>query len=345
MSRFGFSGGGEHAAWLERLVEPVLDASRPIVDAHHHLWMRDGAPYLFPELLADLETGHNIVATVFAECHSMYRAGGPLAFRPVGETEFVAGVAAMSDSGVFGSTRTCCAMFGAVDLGLGAAAEPVLQAHINASGGRFRGIRASTCWHEDAKLHRAAPDEGKLIQPASLEVFAVLARLGLSLDAWVYHTQLREVMAVADRFPDLKMILDHFGTPILGGPYRGRQDDVLKDWRRDIAELARRPNVTIKLGALPIRLAGSSADRALPPSSIEIEHAWRPWFDVALESFGAPRSMFESNFPVHKNWCSYATHWNACKRLSKGASESEKHALFSQTAMRVYGIGAPDAST
>ncbi len=345
MSRFGFSGGGEHAAWLERLVEPVLDAPRAIVDAHHHLWMRDGAPYLFPELLADLETGHNIVATVFAECHSMYRAGGPVAFRPVGETEFVTGVAAMSDSGMFGTTRACCAMFGAVDLSLGAAAEPVLQAHINAAGGRFRGIRASTCWHQETKLHRAAADEGTLIRPSSLEVFAVLARLGLSLDAWVYHTQLREVMAVADRFPDLNIILDHFGTPILGGPFRGRQNDVLKDWRSDIRELARRPNVTIKLGALPIRLAGSSADRALPPSSIEIEQAWRPWFDVAIDAFGATRSMFESNFPVHKNWCSYATHWNACKRLSMGASENEKEALFSHTAMRVYGIEASAASS
>ena len=345
MSKFGFSGGGEHAAWLERLVEPALDATRPIVDAHHHLWMRDGAPYLFPELVADLETGHNIIATVFAECHSMYRAKGPVAFRPVGETEFVAGVASMSDSGVFGATRACAAMFGAVDLGLGAAAEPVLQAHINAAGGRFRGIRASTCWHADAKLHRAAPDEGTLLRPTSLEVFAVLERLGLSLDAWVYHTQLQEVMAVADRFPDLNIVLDHFGTPILGGPYRGRQADVLKDWRQDIVALARRPNVTLKLGALPIRLAGSSADRTLPPSSTEIEQAWRPWFDGAVEAFGARRSMFESNFPVHKNWCSYANHWNACKRLSMGASENEKEALFSHTAMRVYGIEALVALT
>jgi len=344
MSRFGFSGGGEHALWLERVIEPVLDAHRPIVDAHHHLWMRDGAPYLFPELLADLDTGHNIVATVFAECHSMYRAKGPAAFRPVGETEFISGVAAMSDSGMFGPTRVCCAMFGAVDPALGSAAESVLQAHINAAGGRFRGIRASTCWHADAKLHRASPGEGTLVQQSSLDVFAMLARLGLSLDVWVYHTQLREVMAVADRFPELNIILDHFGTPILGGPYRGRQADVLKEWHRDIDELARRPNVMIKLGALPIRLAGSTADRTLPPASTEIEAAWRPWFDVAIAAFGAERSMFESNFPVHKNWCSYATHWNARKRLSAGASEMEKNALFCHTTMRVYQIEALDSA-
>ena len=338
MSQFSFAGGDGHGAWLGRVVEPVLDPQRVIVDAHHHLWMRDGAPYLFRELLADLGCGHRIVATVFAECHSMYRAHGPAALRPVGETEFVAGVAAMSESGTFGPARACRAIFGAVDLGLGAAAEPVLAAHVAAGGGRFRGIRASTCWHADPKLHRVVEHEGVLLQPATLAVCAALQRMGLSLDVWVYHTQLSEVMAVADQFPGLRIILDHFGTPILGGPYRGRVSEVLADWQRDLVELARRPNVTVKLGALPIRLGGSAVDRSLPPTSMEVETAWRPWFDIAVGAFGAARCMFESNFPVHKNWCSYAVQWNACKRLAAGASAAELDDLFAGTAMRVYRI-------
>ncbi len=338
MSRFGFTGGSAHGEWLARVVEPVLDEGRAIVDAHHHLWYRDGSPYLFPELLNDLECGHRVVATVFAECHSMYRARGPAAMRPVGETEFVAGIAAMSESGGFGPTHACAAIFGAVDLALGDAAAPVLEAHVVAGGGRFRGIRASTCWHADAKVHRAAEHEGTLVQPSSLAVFAALARMGLSLDVWLYHTQLAEVMAVADRFPELAIVLDHFGTPILGGPYREQRAQVFADWRRDIVELARRPNVSLKLGALPVRLAGSTVDRDLPPTSTEVEAAWRPWFDVAVEAFGAGRAMFESNFPVHKNWCSYGVHWNACKRLAAGASEAEKDDLFARTAMRVYRI-------
>jgi predicted TIM-barrel fold metal-dependent hydrolase len=268
----------------------------------------------------------------------MYRLRGPEAMKPVGETEFVAGVAAMSDSGQFGSARVCRVMFGAVDLSLGAAAAPVLEAHVAASGGRFRGIRASTCWHADPGVHRVVPDEGVLVRPATLDVFGVLDRMGLGLDVWVYHTQLREVMAVADRFPALGIVLDHFGTPILGGPYRGRREAVLAGWARDLAELAKRPNVSIKLGALPIRTADSTADRALPPTSQEVEAAWRPWFDVAVAAFGASRCMFESNFPVHKNWCSYAVHWNACKRLSSGLSGTERDDLFSGTAKRVYRI-------
>ena len=54
--------------------------------------------------------------------------------------------------------------------------------------------------------------------------------------------------------------------------------------------------------------------------------------------------MFESNFPVHKNWCSYAVHWNACKRLAMGASESDKHNLFAGAAMRAYRIDDVDVA-
>src|SRR6202051_2746161 len=81
-------------AWLARAAaEPVLEPDLPIIDTHHHLWVRPDHRYLLDELVADLRTGHNVVATVFVECHSMYRAQGPVEMRPVGETEFVAGIA------------------------------------------------------------------------------------------------------------------------------------------------------------------------------------------------------------------------------------------------------------
>ena len=133
-------------SWLALLDEPVLEPDQPIVDPHHHLWLRSGYTYLLPELAEDLASGHNVVATVFAECHSMYRAAGPESQRSLGETEFVRGQAAMSASGEFGSTRACDVMFGNVDLTLGAAVGPILEQHIEASGGRFRGVRISCGW-------------------------------------------------------------------------------------------------------------------------------------------------------------------------------------------------------
>src|SRR5947209_9516712 len=106
--------------WLDRRKEPILAPDLPIVDAHHHLWDRPGWRYLLDELLADLNSGHNIVATVFLQCRAMHRADGPEAFRPVGETEFVNGVAAMSASGGYGLARVCAGIVGHADLTLGA---------------------------------------------------------------------------------------------------------------------------------------------------------------------------------------------------------------------------------
>jgi predicted TIM-barrel fold metal-dependent hydrolase len=100
--------------------------------------------------------------------------------------------------------------------------------------------------------------------------------------------------------------------------------------------LARHENVSVKLGALPVRRSGAAKERNEPLSSEEIAEAWRPFVEVCIEQFGARRCMFESNFPVQKRFCSYAIFWNACKRLAAGASAEEKAALFSGTAARVY---------
>src|SRR5438034_11443570 len=87
--------------WLDRRKEPILEPDLPIIDPHHHLWDRPGWRYLLDDLLADTNSGHNIVATVFVQARSMHRETGPVDMRPVGETEFVNGVAAMSASGIY----------------------------------------------------------------------------------------------------------------------------------------------------------------------------------------------------------------------------------------------------
>ena len=100
-------------AWLAKAPrEPVLEPELAIVDTHHHLWDFPGYRYLLDELLIDIGCGHNVVATVFEECRSMYRAHGPEEMKPVGEVEFVAGVAAMSASGRYGSTKVGAGIVG-----------------------------------------------------------------------------------------------------------------------------------------------------------------------------------------------------------------------------------------
>lgn len=324
--------------WLAKLEEPVLEPDIPIIDPHHHLWLRGGYTYLMPELAADLNSGHNIAETVFAECHSMYRQDGPEAERSLGETEFVTGQAAMSASGEFGSSRACAVMFGNVDMTLGSGVEPLLEQHIAASGGRFRGVRYSTGWDADERIRNVAPAAGMLVDDRVKQAAGVLSRMDLELDSWVYHPQLDEVAALADALPDLTIVLNHVGSPILGGPYRGRKDEVFADWRARIERVGERENVYVKLGALPIRMPGFEGDRSLPPGSEEVAEAWRPWIETCIEAFTPARSMYESNFPVQKRWCSYQVCWNAFKRISAAATDSEKANLFAGAAARAYGM-------
>jgi L-fuconolactonase len=336
-SKNHFSGVVDEA-WLAQQREDIIEPGLPIVDPHHHLWNQPGNIYLFPELIADLSSGHNIRATVFEECHSMYRADGPEELRSLGETEFVTGVAAMSASGDFGPVRACAAMVGNVNMLLGSRVEPILEAHLAGSGGRFHAVRFSTAWDADERVHKTVPHAKILAETKFREGFKCLARLSLAFDAWVYHPQLDDVSALAAAFPETTIVLNHFGSPILGGPNARRVPEVFNEWRAGMTALARHDNVHVKLGALPVRRSGvgHQVGTNTPLSSEEIAAAWRPFVEVCIEQFGARRCMFESNFPVQKRWCSYLVLWNACKRLAASFSADEKAALFNGTAARVY---------
>lgn len=330
--------------WLDRWQEEIVEPELPIVDPHHHLWDRPGWRYLLDDLLADLASGHNVVATVFIECHAMHRSDGPEAMRPVGETEFVNGIAAMSASGNYGPTRICAGIVGHADLRLGAAVEEVLEAHIRAGGGRFRGIRHIAAWDSDPLIlnpaNLAVP--GLLVDKAFREGFARLAPLGLSFDAWLYHPQLPEVIDLARAFPETQIVLNHVGGPLALGRFAGRQDEVFAVWREAVQALADCPNVVVKLGGLGMRIAAWGFEReSEPPSSETLATAWRPYVETCVEAFGANRCMFESNFPVDKGLYNYAAYWNACKRLAQDASDDEKADLFRRTAARVYRIELP----
>ena len=326
--------------WLDRRREEIIEPDLPIVDPHHHLVNRpETGRYLLPELLADIGTGHNITATVYLEWLSMYRAEGAVELRPVGEIEFANGVAAMSASGTYGETRVCAGIVGYADLALGAPVERVLEAMIGAGGGRFRGIRFITASHPDQAAWRSAiiRPEGLLMDPQLREGFARLAPLGLSFDAWMYHTQLGELVGLARAFPETPIVLDHVGGAIGLGRYAGRRDEVFAEWGARIRELAACPNVHIKLGGLGMRMFGFTLHtRELPPSSEELDAAWRPYMETCIAAFGPDRAMFESNFPVDKGSCSYAMLWNAFKRITAGCSAAEKQALFAGTATKFY---------
>jgi L-fuconolactonase len=330
--------------WLDRRREPILEPTLPIVDAHHHLWDRPAWRYLLDELLADTDSGHDIVATVFVQARAMVRAAGPVEMRPVGETEFVNGIAAMSASGIYGKTRHCAGIVGHADLTLGSGVERVLAVHLRAGGDRFRGIRHSTIWDADASILNPAysPPPGLLGDRTFRDGFAVLGRLGLSFDAWLYHPQIDELRDLARAFPETKIVLDHVGGPIGVGTYAGKHKEIFPGWAASIKALAACPNVYVKLGGLGMRMGGFGFhERPEPPSSEMLAGTWRPYIETCIDAFGPSRCMFESNFPVDKGSYSYPVFWNACKLLTKGASDTEKADLFRDTATRFYRLDLP----
>jgi L-fuconolactonase len=337
--------------------ESILEPALPIVDPHHHLWdwpaavlaarpdhgfstvIRRVPRYLLPEFLADLNTGHNIRATVFVQCGAMYRADGSEAFKPVGETEFVNGVAAMCASGIYGPVRACAGIVGHVDLTTGAVVGEVLEAHLKTAGDRFRGIRHSASYDSDSAvlgpLVRVGP--GLFAQTNFREGYAQLGKFNLSFDAWLLEPQLPDLIDLVRSFPDTPVILDHVGTPLGIASYQGKREQRFPIWRDKIAKLAELPNVHVKLGGLAMAFCNFPSFLQSPAaSSTQLAAEWRPYIETCIESFGVNRCMFESNFPVDMGSCSYPVLWNAFKVLAKNYSADEKTALFSGTAQRVY---------
>lgn len=321
-------------AWLDQHHEPILDPDLPILDPHHHIWEHADERYLLDDLLRDTATGHDIRASVFVQCASKYDMDADPARRPLGETRFMARLAEQSATR---ATLACAGIIGMVDLTLGDRVVPLLEEHVAISAGRFRGVRNRTAWDPspEVRSNLESPAPGPLARPEFQEGARRLAKLGLTLDVWAYHPQLPDVLAVARAAPGLTLVVNHCGGPLGVGPYR--RAEVFPVWRVSLAALAACPNVVMKIGGLTMQVGGLDFHhRAVPPGSETLATAWRPYVETCIELFGAGRCMFESNFPVDKGMCSYPVLWNAFKRLAAGASATERTALFSGTASRVY---------
>jgi L-fuconolactonase len=319
--------------------EEILEPGLPICDPHHHLWDFPNSRYLLPELLADLGSGHNVESTVFVECTAFYRASGPEELRFVGETEFVNGVAAMAASGRYGNILACEGIVSRADLTLGEKVGPVLDSHIRAGNGRFRGIRHAGAWDPspDIRKSHTNPPQGLYALPSFRLGLKELAKRNLSFEAWQYHPQLPQVIELARAVPEAKIVLNHVGGPMGLGPYAGRRDEIFQTWSRDIKELAKCPNVFVKLGGLGMQICGFGYHkRDVLPGSAELADAWRPYLETCIAAFGPERGMLESNFPPDGASCSYQALWNAFKRVTKGASANEKELLYRKTARTFY---------
>ncbi|WP_084419843.1 amidohydrolase family protein [Henriciella litoralis] len=327
--------------WLSQHREDVIDPDREIVDPHHHLWPKGNAAglvYDLEELWSDTEDGHNVTQTIFMECGSSYRETGPDEFKPIGETEYIAKAAALSAQDP--NKATIAAFIGHADLRL-PNLDDILDAHIEAANGLFRGIRHAGPFDAASDQFTIKPraPEGLYKDEAFRRGVARLGERGMTYDTWNYHTQIRDFADIAAAVPGTTMILDHFGTPLGVGPYTGTHKANFEKWKDDIAAVAENPNVFAKIGGLAMPDNGFGWNtRDTPATSDEIVEAHGPYYHHTIKCFGADRCMFESNFPVDRLSVSYRVYWNAAKKIAADYSELEQQAMFSRVARKVYKI-------
>ena len=340
----------ELADWLSRAApSTALDPAMPIVDPHHHLFgsSEDKLFYRLEDLRRDLDSGHRVIGTVYVEAYnSGWRKTGPEEMRPVGEVELITEVAEKPVSLASGECQVAAGIVCYADLRLGDRVEEVLQQQIAAAQGRLRGLRHRTQAVDGAvgRVGTNLPKPHLLLDAQFRRGVARLAPLGLSFDSWIYHTQIGELVDLADAFPDQPIVLDHVGGPIGVEEFRSRRAEVLREWESGVRALAARPNVVVKVGGMGMPLYGYGFEqRERPPTATELAAAWKPYIETSIEAFGTNRCMFESNFPVDKQSATYCDLWNAFKLVAQGYSLGERKDLFYRTACRTYRLPALEA--
>jgi L-fuconolactonase len=330
-----------HEEWLNLTAEEALEPALPICDSHHHLWEHPGNLYLMEEVLKDTTGGHKIVSTVFLDCQSGYRKTGSSAMRPVGETEYVIKLTADRKPG---TPYIAAGIVSYADLMLGAAVTPVLEAHISAGQGRFKGIRNMGAWENDPAFAQGynAPKKEILLDPKFQEGYACLKRFNLVFETMVFHPQLQDVIKLVRKFPDTILILNHLGAPLGIGAYAKKHQEAIDNWKRSMDQLSTLQNVYVKLGGIGMGILGLDWNkRAKPAGSTEVAELTKPYILWCIEKFGSQRCMFESNFPVDRESFSYNIVWNTFKRITADFSVNDRMSLFHDTAIKAYDIKIP----
>ncbi|MCP5472370.1 MAG: amidohydrolase family protein [Sinobacteraceae bacterium] len=321
--------------------EPILDPDIPIIDTHHHLLDRPDVRYMIEDYLADANSGHRVIASVYVETMAFAWTHGPEALRPIGEIEFANGIGAMCDSGRYGC-RACAAIVGHADFRLGDQIAGLLDQAVQRAPERFRGVRQTMLESSSEAPYRfipTRPPKGVMKSPSFRPAFAHLARRGLSFDVSVFDEQLPEVIELADAFPDTAIVLNHCGLVMEMDMDKAQREQAFRRYRKLMIETGRRPNIYCKIGGLGMPFWGFRfEERSDPIGYRELADAWRPYVETTIEAFGASRCMMESNYPPDGRSAGFVPLWNALKYIVRSASADDKAALFHGTAANVYRI-------
>jgi predicted TIM-barrel fold metal-dependent hydrolase len=312
----------------------LTDRDGRIFDAHVQLWddnRHSWKPrYLVDDLLADISLVSGLGRVLYVECGSHYREEGPEASRSLGETEWVAGLAA--------SGAPIAAIVGMVDVTLGRQLEDVLEAHIAAAGGLLRGLRITPTVDPQTRYYaRPRLGQAQLSTSNVRAALSLFAPRNLSLDFWAPSDQLEDVAAIARDFPDLTLIIDHLGAPMANESHVGRPQEVFSRWYQVMETLATYPNVALKIGGFGMAVSG--LDWHLRQGTVtaqEVADYWKPHVSRCIDMFGIERCMLESNYGRDAESLAYQTIWEAYQLMIDGMSQEEWTQLHRDNALRVY---------
>ncbi|WP_028479176.1 amidohydrolase [Nocardia sp. CNY236] len=324
---------------LIRLVPVPMQVVALLVPRRDRQFAGDPSAYLRPYLPADYRADIGKAAIdVAAHVEAEWSSRGPL-----GKADETAWVASLP-------LRTAPRL-GAILAG-GDPAAPgfaqLLDAHAAASP-LLRGIRTIAAHHPDPGVRSFTDKPGRLTTKAFLDGFAQLADRGLSFEAWVYSHSIPDVTALAERYPEVPIVLNHLGTPagIVGavgrhtGTHPGVRRQLLVQWRDNLAALASRPNTVAKVSGLMMPILG----HPVPPrgTSTPVPHLLDrvgPLVEHALDVFGADRLIWGSNYPVDKPITSIAGSIETIARAisGHGGHRPELEQVFRAVAQRVYRI-------
>ena len=339
----------ERTRWLSQVQEEIIAPEQRIIDPHHHLWNKTTSisenarkreySYLLEDLWLDISSGHNVTDTIFIECSEAFWDNDNSNFNPVGETEFIKCLADASKEKI--NKASISGIVGHANLLLGVDVKEVLEKHLEVGRDLFKGIRHAGGWDPNSEInnsHHNPPKDLYLINDFKKGLNELSAR-SLVFEAWQYHHQISQVIYIANKCPDLKIVLNHFSGPIGIGPYENKRAEIFDIWKSELRELSSCQNVFAKLGGMAMPLNGYNFHkRSKPPSSDEFVEAQKDYYMTTIDFFGPSRCMFESNFPVDKASVSYQVLWNAFKKMVLGFSQNDKDFLFFRTAETVYNI-------
>jgi L-fuconolactonase len=286
-----------------------------LVDAHHHLWDLDRRPQPWLD-----EPGHEPIRRTFHADDLRSDATRRIAGRPLTRTVAVQCVTSVSETRELLALADADPLIGAVvgwaDLTSPAVGDVLDDLLAGPGGHRLRSLR---------HLVQGEPDPRWLQRPSVERGLRTVGRHGLAYDLLIRDHQFDQAVRLAERLPDLPLVLDHAGKPPVA---RGE----LGDWERDVRRLAAHPQVHCKVSGLV-----TEADhRKWTTDDI------RPVWDVLLSAFGPRRLMFGSDWPV----CLLAGGWDrwaaTVEELLRDCSAAESEAVLAGTATGFYRLDPPN---